>query len=233
MMGMNLAALSQQDLKQLLATARARGQTALETKILEEMRERPTRPDTWRPGATASFGSETGMFGAAPPGRRIRRRRLTPLLFIPLIALVAAGATWGLSLQVEPRVEAAALATSKPVLQPVPGTAPPPSVAPTAPPKKVIDTRIRQASENPCYDEPTPADRLVCGYPAVAARDRELRSVYAQAIVAGADPRGLEAEQATWTAQRNGISEWKDLAEAYDRRIAALRSALAERPPGS
>lgn len=102
----------------------------------------------------------------------------------------------------------------------------------TLAPLRAIPTKLTSEAPrtrvNLCYHEATPADRLVCGYPALAARHRRLREAYLQALTAGADPESLGAEQAAWTARRDQIADRTALADAYAARIAALDAAAEE-----
>ena len=236
MLGVNLSTLGQQDLRRLLTVARARGQTALAAQVLAEMEARTSQPGGWRAASATISYAQYEPPGAPRATEASPRRGRGAIAATALIGFVVAGLAWGLSPHDGASPDQATLASAKPTprvaaalaeieqaprVEPV-VEAPATSAAPDGP----STSPIRTASRNPCYDEPTPADRLICGYPAVAARDRRLRQIYAQAIVAGGDPRGLENEQASWKAQTDRISEWKDLAEAYDRRIAALQSAV-------
>ena len=106
-------------------------------------------------------------------------------------------------------------ATPQPVLQDVPPL--------TATPRKI-------AAANPCYGKPTPAERLVCGYPSLAIRDRDLKQAYDRALAAGADPVVLATAQAAWRAHSARISEWQALAQSYDERIQEMESATVPAP---
>ncbi|MCW5761175.1 MAG: hypothetical protein KIS90_15510, partial [Phenylobacterium sp.] len=82
-----------------------------------------------------------------------------------------------------------------------------------------------EAGHNPCYDLATAAERLICGYPSLAQKDRRLKAVYQAAIASSADAAQLEQAQSAWKASAAGVSDRLALADLYDRRIRELSGA--------
>jgi uncharacterized protein len=81
-----------------------------------------------------------------------------------------------------------------------------------------------------CRTRPTPADRLVCGYPTLSRQHDRMLAAYTRALVmSGSDPQVLDADQAKWRASRDGVSDRRKLAELYQQRIRDL-DAIAARP---
>ncbi|MBL8771296.1 MAG: hypothetical protein JNK30_07920 [Phenylobacterium sp.] len=233
MLGIDISALSQAELRQLLEVARARGQQALIAQLTAEIEARPGR--IGRYGTPSSFVLGQPAVEASPPARVRPRRRLA----VAITAGVAGAATAALVLGLS--VDPGQLVT------PVRDTAPPPRVAlalatsPLAADDPLSDPVPEQAAQgaapprrhNPCYDEPTAADRLVCGYPSLAQREQALKAALQAALTAGADARALEAEQAAWKGERDGVSDREALADLYDRRIRQLADAASPPPPES
>src|SRR6185503_412571 len=60
---------------------------------------------------------------------------------------------------------------------------------------------VKSGSHNPCYDLPTPGERLICGFPVVAARQKRLQAAYDTAIAAGVPTAALA--QSAWASKAN------------------------------
>ncbi|HEX7947477.1 MAG TPA: hypothetical protein VF495_22625, partial [Phenylobacterium sp.] len=89
-------------------------------------------------------------------------------------------------------------------------------------------TAAPQASS--CRTRPTPADRLVCGYPTLSRQHDRMLAAYNRALVmSGSDPLALDADQAKWRAMRDRVSDRAKLADLYQQRIRDL-DAIAARP---
>jgi uncharacterized protein YecT (DUF1311 family) len=91
---------------------------------------------------------------------------------------------------------------------------------------------VRAAAPRPpaaCRAPQSPADRLVCARPALAAQDREMRRAYDRALAAGADRLAIDAGQARWRGRRDRTTSEADLARLYARRIAELDAAARAR----
>lgn len=86
-----------------------------------------------------------------------------------------------------------------------------------------------------CRDEPTPADRVTCASPTLAAQRRRVREAQAQALAAGADPALVGHDEAAWRARRDRVSDPAHLARLYDLRLQQLqadaRAAKAKSEP--
>lgn len=234
MLGIDIAALSQDELRRMLAVARAREQHALVARLTAELEARPGR---W-----AKFGAPQPLalpIAPATPAAPPRRRSvgLAVAAAAGAAGVVAAAVVWNISAQApsssERPIRVAAPRAAMAIAHPAPKTidvslaeAPTaeaaPSVQPIAAAPPPAPAPARRAGHNPCYDLATPADRLVCGYPSLAQRERRLIAAYDAAIAAGADPRALEGEQATWKADRDGVSDRLALADLYDKRIREL-----------
>ena len=79
-----------------------------------------------------------------------------------------------------------------------------------------------------CAAEPTPADREICGDPALRRLQRELRQAYAQALEAHQDRDLLRQRQLAWKDARDTVSDPDRLARLYEERIRKLNAATAE-----
>jgi len=249
MLQIELSALSAQELKRLLDVARSRGQTSLAEQLVAELDARPTRAADWRQTAPP-FGQ---MAEPEPEPDAVRSRRSGAMAATAaLAAFVSAAVTWGLSLPTtsRPQPSAAVLAEPAPRAAVVlaslaPVSAPPRSsespAAPAEPEHVAVPRPLRlakaepvgraRARANPCYDLPTPAERLVCGYPSLAAQDRQLRAAYDRALAAGVDRRNVDRSQATWRGESEQVTDRKVLAERYARRIRELDSAAVPASP--
>lgn len=248
MLRIELSALSVQELRRLLEVARARGQGPFVEQLEAELRARPTRAEDWAP-APMAYAQPLAFEPEEAPGRP--RRNTAMAATAVLAAFVSAAVTWGLSVPVSPRPDAArppapqpppraavVLASLAPVNPPVGFTEVPAAPAPEAvspgPPAKTRTARAqpaRRARENPCLDLPTAAERLVCGYPSLAAQDRQLRTAYDRALSAGVDRRELDRAQAVWRDGSETVADRQQLADRYTRRIRELESAAVRPPP--
>jgi len=247
MLQIELSALSAQELKRLLELARAREQTAFAEQLLAELDARPTRAAEWRQ-TVLPFG----FAGEVEPEQEPARSRRVGVMAATaaLAAFVSAAVTWGLSMPATPRQQPSAVVRAEPTpraavvlasLAPVGSRRPvsdPPSAAAEAepiaarPPVRLAKARpAARARANRCYDLATPAERLVCGYPALAAQDRQLRAAYDRALAAGADRRDLDRDQAVWRGESAQVADHRVLTERYTRRIRELDTATVRPPP--
>ena len=113
-----------------------------------------------------------------------------------------------------------------PPAAPVLSAKPPVADAP-APSAAAAEAARTRAS---CLTRPTPADRLVCGYPTLGRQHDRMLAAYNRALVmSGSDPQALDADQANWRAGRDKVSDWRQLSALYTQRIRDL-DALAARP---
>lgn len=79
-----------------------------------------------------------------------------------------------------------------------------------------------------CASEPTPADREICGAPALRRLQRELQRAYAEALEAHEDRGLLRQHQLAWREARNTVTDPDRLARLYEERIRKLNAATAE-----
>lgn len=84
------------------------------------------------------------------------------------------------------------------------------------------------AEPEDCASAPTPADRAICGDPALQRLQRELRQAYAEALDAHADRALLRQRQLAWREARNGVEAPDRLAGLYEQRIRKLAAAAAD-----
>lgn len=244
MLRIELAALSAQELKRLLDMARLRNQGALAEQLLAELETRPVRVEDWSP-QPMSYAPlpeyETAEALAAP--RRSGAMAATAVI----AAFVSAAVTWGISVPPTSRDRAPPTAEQPPpratvVLASMTPVGSPPGFSQPTPQPAEIEPAPRPAQAaratapartrtNPCYDLATAAERLVCGYPTLAAQDRQLRAVYDRALSAGADRRDLDRAQALWREASQNVSDRQDLSERYSRRIRELEAAATPPPP--
>lgn len=254
MLRIELSALSAQELRRLLEAARARNQTALIEQLETELQARPTRAQDWTPAAM-SFAPLPDAEPVADGPPTHRRRNSVMAATAVLAAFVSAAVTWGLSVPVTPQESPApaaqpeappradvVLASLAPVAPPANVAEAPPAVAEPVKPEGAAPaarrpvrvakaTPQRRARENPCLDLATAAERLVCGYPSLAAQDRELRAAYERALAAGADRRELDRAQAAWRSGGEQVANREQLADRYSRRIRELEAAAVRPPP--
>jgi len=245
MLRIELAALSAQELKRLLDMARARNQGALAEQLLAELEARPVRLEDWTP-QPMSYAPlpeyEPAEILAAP------RRSGAMAATAAIAAFVSAAVTWGISMPPasrdrapqaaeQPAPRAAVVLASLPASPPPGFGEPQPPPEPTATEPAPAPARVARAAAlartraNPCYDLTTAAERLVCGYPTLAAQDRQLRAAYDRALSAGADRRDLDRAQALWREASQNTSDRQALSERYSRRIRELEAAATPPPP--
>ncbi|MFZ5718383.1 MAG: hypothetical protein ACOY5Y_02835 [Pseudomonadota bacterium] len=233
--------MSAPELRRLLDLARARGQTSLAQQLTAELESRTA---AWRPPSVAAV--QARLPEPAPLERPRRARNPLPAA---AAGLAAAGLAWGLTIPIAPEQLAQARTDAGPVRLAL-AIAPdvtanedrasaasaevPPTVEAPPPPPPAAQTRPRPA-HNPCYDEPTAAERLVCGFPALAERHRRMLDAYETARGAGADPLALDGAQAAWRARSANVSDRHLLADLYEERIRELRADAAaarrDQPP--
>lgn len=210
----DLSALSISELRRLLTSARARNEPSLAADLVAELDLR-------------EGGSATPPLTSATS----RWDWLFPTAGFAVGALALIGVGWALIGREPPPTESAVTPRASVALAPPTASAPsvPEQPAPTlvvaAPPLRSAEAVEPPARQNPCYDEPTPADRLVCGYPTLSAKHRRMREAYLQALAAGADPQALVADQQEWKLTRDGISDRSELGAAYAERIRDLEAA--------
>lgn len=228
-LGIELSALSAQELKRLLEVARARGQDTLVQQLTAELEGRTA---AWRPPSLVAVQARY----AVPPPADMARRDRRPVA-AALIGLTAAGLAWGLTIPVAPEQLAQARTDAAPPVrlsvaltpelpaQPTEVLAEPGPVSET-PPVQVARVDPRPTGHR-CYDEPTAAERLVCGFPALAERHRRMLGAYEAARAAGADPLVLDGAQAAWRARSANVSDRHLLADLYEQRIRELRADAA------
>lgn len=249
MLRIELSALSAQELKRLLDNARARGQAALVEQLVAELEMRPGRAADWTP-AQAGYGAQMAFEPAFEPADGPPRPRRSGVMVATavLAAFVSAAVTWGLSVPVKPHAEVAATATqpraavvlaSLAPVGPQPAASPPaPVVVDEAEPERAPPVQLARARPvaarsvgNPCFTLKTAAERLVCGYPTLAAHDRQLRAAYDRALVNGADRRELDRAQALWRGETENVADRRLLAERYQRRIREIEGAPVRPAP--
>lgn len=251
MLRIELAALSAQELRRLLEMARARNQGALADQLLAELQARPQRVEDWAP---------LPMSYAPPPAYEpaetlaAPRRSGAMAATAAIAAFVSAAVTWGISVPPASR-DTAQAAAERPapraavVLASLEPPSPPPGFGEPSPPERAAAdpatseperAPVRVAARavtparsrtNPYYGLTTAAERLVCGYPGLAAQDRQLRAAYDRALSAGADRRDLDRGQALWREASQHISDRQALSERYARRIRELEAAATPPPP--
>lgn len=243
MLRIELSALSAQELKRLLDMARARNQSALAEQLLNELASRPATAQEWSPvPMTYTPRHEPEVAEAAAP-----RRNGAMVATAALAAFVSAAVTWGISVppparqslldpgQPPPRAAVVLASTAPAPPEPEPLPEPVPSEPVQAEPARVrlasAASGPNRARENPCYDLPTAAERLVCGYPTLAAQDRQLRSAYERALAAGADRRDLDRSQAQWRDASADVTDRAVLGERFARRIRELEAVASAGPP--
>ncbi|MDZ4370866.1 MAG: hypothetical protein U1C74_05520 [Phenylobacterium sp.] len=237
MLRIELSALSAQELKRLLDQARARSQSTLEQQLLAELEARPSNAEAWRsPPRPMSWTPTYDDFLEAEPATAPPRRGGVMAVTATIAALVSAAVTWGISVPPE-RPEplktdvgphgVVLLASVAPVgpRQIMPASVDTASQPP--PVKRLAATSRAGERNNPCYNLATAAERLVCGYPSLADRDRQMRRALDRARATGGDLRALEAEQAGFRSASEDVSDRRVLADLYDRRIRELEDATA------
>lgn len=237
MLTIDLKSLKLQELLRLLESARTRGEDELARVVSAELASRQGRR------ATPHDPSPLSVRAAPEPAAAIARESWSLGRTAALAAGVAAlglATVWAFNLpQPAPPPTAAAAVAAAPSLQAV---APAPAI-PAAPRAAVLLTSlpdraaVRSAAARPAVHSPTagnpcltlskPGDRLVCGYPALAARQRRLEAALERARAAGEDTEALEAAQAAWMKGRDRTWDRHRLADLYDARIGELEGAAA------
>lgn len=239
MLGIDLSALNTPELRRLLDVAQARGQTTLVTELKAELEARRLRTPAQYVHPMSLDRAPLDFEDVPPP-----RRRTAAPLFMAASALLVGGLAWGVSMP--PRLSETRRPTSMAmqvrttfhapesgvalaeaaIVETAPVVALDTLSAPVVAVRRVIPSQST-AAPNPCYAEPTPADRLVCGYPVLGAQHRRLREAYLQALAAGVDADTLDEDQARWKSDRDGVSDRHRLAEVYGGRIRELEAAIA------
>ena len=79
-----------------------------------------------------------------------------------------------------------------------------------------------------CAGQPTPADKVICGDPALKTLQRELQRAYAAALAAHDDKAQLRERQLAWRDARSAVTDPARLTILYDERIRKLNAAAAE-----
>lgn len=257
MLGIELSALSTQELRRLLEVARARRQDALVHQLTTELRARAAHGATWIPMPVSLTHVRHEEAEIEPQQPLASRRWVAPTAAAVLGGAAVAVLAWALTLPRAPapptlaRAEAAArtevalterlpMSDAEPLAgvdEPALSLEPQPPPAPVAKPRpKTQPVRMARASTrtsqaktqyNACYNEPTPAARLVCGFPVIAERDRRMQEAYAAARAAGADPQVLAGSQAAWRARSDNVSDRYLLGDLYDERIRELQADTA------
>ena len=115
----------------------------------------------------------------------------------------------------EPAVEA----TPEPAARPEPPE-PAPEISEPTPAAPVVATG--------CANQPTPADRAICGDPNLQRLQGELRQAYARALAAHEDRDLLRQRQLAWRDARNTVADPDRLAALYEARIRKLNAATVE-----
>jgi uncharacterized protein YecT (DUF1311 family) len=146
-----------------------------------------------------------------PPERPTRLAAVAPSSSEPI-----AQPTAPLPKFVDSEVSADASASSPP---PVAVAAP---VAPPAPIRPSFD----------CQSALTPAQRMVCGDPRLAAADRRLSRAYAAALAAGESNGQLASEQSDWLEIREDAARYSARAvlNVYEQRTRELEAMVEEGP---
>ncbi|WP_293906836.1 hypothetical protein [Phenylobacterium sp.] len=240
MLQIELSALGGPELRRLLEVARGRKQHVLEAKLVAELALRPTRAPQWAPGR---LQFERDPLPEDEPALLLStplRRRPGPAmgLLAAGAAMVAIGLGWGLSLpEIGGTGAAADVAPARMmVARAAPILAPPPKdeasavvTTPFAATPFAATPFAATRAANPCLALPTAVERLVCGYPSIAAKDRQLIAAYDRAAQAVADPTTLERTQTAWRRAHANVSDRDLLAGAYDDRIRDLEIAAQAR----
>lgn len=246
MLGIDLTALNSPELRRLIERARSRGQDTLVRQLEAELSARAGR------GRGPAIAMSAAMRAAAASPPPPIRRRGPAVAVAGLAAFTGAALAWGLTLNIPqaPGPQPMALNSAQPASriavaltttqlpeealnQPVEDASAPPlegdpaSIQPGR--AETISSGLSPAkaadpSRNPCYDLPTNQQRLLCGYPSLAIKDRDMRIALQRARDNGSDVRAIEDAQAAWQSASVNISNRLLLAARYDRRIAELRS---------
>jgi alkylhydroperoxidase/carboxymuconolactone decarboxylase family protein YurZ len=114
---------------------------------------------------------------------------------------------------------------------PAPAPAAPPPVAKKAAPPEAPQPRTAATPSFSCRYARTRSERLVCSSPGLAARDRQMASIY-YAAMAGADPATrahLRRSRDSFLSRRERCGSEECVAAAYNARIAEIRSIAGGR----
>ena len=241
---MDVSTLSAAELKRLVQTMRSRGQDELADQLSDAWSRNRVRISQASPPGPMTPPPEPPPL-AAPP----RRQTWLALATVAVAAIAGAGLGWALNLPgrqialpslaeapparpAEPRA-ALALATyappARPAAAPAPAPAAPtpaPAPAPTAASAATDATATVEepAQHNACYDLPSPGERLACGFPAVAARQKRMQAAYDAAVAAGADPAALG--QTAWVQAANRTWDRQALMDKMEGRIREIQAAV-------
>jgi uncharacterized protein YecT (DUF1311 family) len=88
--------------------------------------------------------------------------------------------------------------------------------------------RSAPATAPGCANQPTPADRAICGDPRLKRLQGELRQAYNEALDAHEDRALLRQRQLAWADARNAVTDPARLTRLYEQRIRKLNAATAE-----
>lgn len=232
MLTIDLSTLSAPELKRLMEAARARGQDALAERLASQLAAGAPRVGSVRPMHLPPPDPIWTEPQASAPDRRGGR----PWARGGLLAAAAGVATIALALDLPsapipqaaptPRLQ---LAHAGPIVTPLVTTeaTSPLTAAAAVTAARAAAPAPAASKPNPCRDEPTPADRLVCGYPVLAQHDRALQAALQRAVAAGVDVQAVQRDQAAWKAERDGVSDWQRLAELYRGRLQEVEAAAA------
>jgi len=115
--------------------------------------------------------------------------------------------------------------------QTAPPAAPKPvaQAAPSPDPEAAAPAAVKTAAAtDACAAQPTPADRAICGDPALKKLQRDLQRAYAAALAAHEDKTTLRERQLAWRDARSTVTAPEKLTELYEERIRKLNAATAE-----
>ena len=247
MIRVDLSSLSRVELRRLLESARARGQTALEQQVLAQLNA-PQAPETPRVQPARPVQPALPDIVYAPVARAAARPRRGAMagLAVATGGALALLVGWGVTLPptapTAPQAPASRVAMARVTLASTAATAtaepmPPmagllPAPAADAPQAVATNGASRAAllKANPCYGKPTPAERLTCGFPALAAQERLVRQAYERALANGGDPAALSAAQDEWRERHAQTWDRAELSQAFAQRLRELEAAAPSRP---
>ena len=89
-----------------------------------------------------------------------------------------------------------------------------------------------QAATFNCDKASTFAEKAICSDSRLTVMDDELGRLYKDALAASPDSAALKAEQKAWLASRDRCKDLNCITQAYEDRIAALKSASAPAKAG-
>lgn len=226
MLTIDLHSLKLQELARLLESARARGEDELARLVTAELTARrggqvprdpsplSARPEPLVPTPASS----------APP--ELRRG----LAIAAAVGALGLAGVWAINAPSAPPPQPASPAAA-PAPQPTPE---PVRLAMLTAPTRVTRVPADRPAPvgNPCLKLATPGDRLVCGYPTLGYRERQLEAALERARAAGLDTTKLEAAQAAWKRNRDAVRDRKRLADLYDARIDELEATVSRASSG-